>query len=354
MADGDSAGASSSFADGNDINEPVISITSSKLNDLVDSRCREWQSNFLTTNGISEKTDAGQNNINENKNFINHVAFKSPQPLFAQNPSIWFKILEHQFNVSNIKVESTKYSHAVGALDSRLHNQFAELILKNNGDKPYTVFKEEVIRVLGESEKVKLNNMLHKLSLGDKKPSQLLSEFRLNAGNEFTEKTIQQLWMQRLPQQVQMILTPFENVVSLAILSERADNLVETMSQSQICTVDSASSSLSATSKLFTKDSESHSLQNSSHFERLIIEQISDLKSQINKLNNSNPRSRQRSRSNSRNPNRSYSKERLDPKYEICWYHYKFNNKALKCIPGCKLFEQFTESKKQSNSKNMQ
>lgn len=185
------------------------------------------------SNAPSVYEDFDNQNPISTKNKINAV-FKAPQPLYNQNPSVWFKILEQQFSLSGIRSEKSKYSYTVGALDARLHNVFADLILRDKGINPYTTFKNEVIRVLGESESARVNNVLHGLSLGDRKPSQLLSEFRLNSGTTFSESALRQLWLQRLPQQIQMILSTFENDVSLTTLAERADKMLEVMSQSSL------------------------------------------------------------------------------------------------------------------------
>ena len=74
-------------------------------------------------------------------------------------------------------------------------NTFADIITRDKGENPNSEFKQEVVRVLGESEKSKLNNVLHGLSLGDLKPSQLLAKFKLNAGTSFTENIIRQMWL---------------------------------------------------------------------------------------------------------------------------------------------------------------
>jgi len=341
--------------------DPVISINTSKLNEMMESRFKLWQETFLKSSSSSIKTDTGEvsdesaktiSNI-ESKQLINHVSFKPPQPLFGQNPLVWFTILEQRFNVANIKLETTKYSHAVGALDARHHNQFADLIIRNKGDSPYTIFKNEVIKVLSDTEKAKLNNVLHNLALGDKKPSQLLNEFRLNAGNSFNEKTIQQLWMKRLPQQVQMVLSAFENDVSLTILAERADNLVETLSNCQINSVNAAPSTSFAKSNHFTEGTSTHISTNFSAEESYLDKKLSNFLKEISSIMKINSRSRtnSRSRSNSRNSSNSPARGNLNPKHEDCWYHYKFGNKALKCVSGCKFFAQFSKDN-QNNSKN--
>jgi hypothetical protein len=258
---------------------------------------------------------------------VSHIAFRAPQPLFNQNPAVWFEILEQQFLVSNIVAEKTKYSHAVGALDSRLHDLFADLIIRDKGSMPYTVFKNAIIKGLEESEKTKINNLIHGLVLGDLKPSQLLAKFRLNAGCNFNEQSIKQLWLKRLPQQVQMILTPFENDFPLSTLAERADNVMETMVGIRIDSIEKPASQIVNSNPDITDLLEK--------FKKQIFTEIAEF---------SNHRTRTPVRSNSRN-RRFRSTSRGDE----CFYHRRFGNKANKCLPFCK---HFGKSAPETNSKN--
>lgn len=269
---------------------------------------------------------------------ISHIAFKAPQPLFAQNPTVWFAILEQQFKLTNIKTESTKFSHAVSALDARLHDRFASFITRQDlGKCPYTEFKQEVIKILGESERTKLHKLLHGLTLGDQKPSQLLAKFREYAGSNFAENSIKQLWMDRLPQQVQMSLTPFEGDLSLTVLAERADNLIETLAKFRgINAVSDSANTLYVDHPTTSTPTTGTSVQT-----KTILDAIATMQEQINQLSVQNNRSRDENRS--RSPNRSFrgkSRQRSPSQGELndkgeCWYHDRFADKAKKCISSC-------------------
>lgn len=356
------------------MNSSVLTLTPIQLKVLIEERVREilnsqqiiTQETVPASNiGASSKITNENNNINiTSQNTMHsasvtkgievaHVSFKPPQPLYTQNPEVWFVILEQQFQVANIKTEHTKYSHAVSALDSRLHNQFASLITRDKGHTPYTIFKKEIIRGLGESERAKLHNLLHGLSLGDKKPSQLLEQLKLNAGNQFEENSpiIKQLWMQRLPSQVQMVLTPFENDMELTILAERADNLIETMSHTQIQAVTKPENFFPeiSTSQNYTTNS-----NNQTNFSELLSIFKKDLLAEVSTLINTSQRrtnSSDRSSGN-RSRDRSSSKGRSYESNE-CYYHRRFGDKASKCVSGCKHHTTFVMKSNESNdSKN--
>lgn len=280
--------------------------------------------------------------------FLSHVSFKAPQPLYSQNPSVWFAILEHQFTIANVTQETTKFSHAVSNLDARLHNTFANLIIRDKGATPYSTFKEEIIKNLGESEKTKLHNLLHGLTLGDQKPSQLLLKFKTDAGDKFSADSLRQLWMSRLPPQVQIVLTAFENDVPISVLAERADDIMETMSQVNANYNNQVIASSSFNKPHLEVDKESTNIDSKlTTMKSEILAEISSLlgesRSARGRNNNRRGASRERSSSSNRNAN-SHSKS------EECYYHKRFNTKAQKCVSSCKHHQEFLLT--QSKSKN--
>lgn len=295
----------------------------------------------------------------QNSSSLAHVAFKPPQPLHLQNPNVWFAILEQQFRLAGITQEATKFSHAVSSLDARLHNSFADLIIRDKGNTPYATFKEEVIKSLGESEKTKLHNLLHGLTLGDQKPSQLLSKFKANAGNNFAADSIKQLWMARLPPQVQIVLTPFENDVSLSVLAKRADDVMETMSQVDSVNHVVASTSYSQFSSQMNK-TESDLNTRLTSMKTEILSEISALldkrsESQNKYSNQDSSPGQSSSRNRSSSHNRSFRRNRSPSKdnnknSDVCFYHRKFNDKAQKCVSSCKHHKAFVANC--DNSKN--
>lgn len=304
----------------------------------------------------NKESDTACANINDSIPVKNNISamFKAPQPLFNQNPNVWFNILEQQFKIAGIKLEDTMYAHAVSALDSRLHNTFADMILREKGKQPYTIFKNEVLRALGESESARVNNVLHGLSLGDKKPSQLLNEFRLNAGNTFSENALQQLWLKRLPQQIQIILSTFANDVSLTVLAERADKMLEVMGQAQLGAINQAtpskSVSIPASQNLTFLNPQISTNPNSySDLDAKFDQFRTQILSKISSIYRSGARSTSNSQGGARQSSRSRSRKRCNPKFEECFYHYKYKDKARNCLEGCKHFEQFFKINKKPN-----
>lgn len=318
--------------------EQNIVVTNTQLQALVETRIRELLAGGTSSSYIPFVRNGDERDVTASNplNQVAHVVFKAPQPLYKQNPETWFAILEQQFAVSGIKTEKTMYAHAVGALDAHLHNQFAHLITRDKGNKPYSVFKQEVIRVLGESEKSKLNKILHGLTLGDKKPSQLLEEFQANASG-FSAISIKQLWMQRLPSQIQLILTPFEHDLDIKTLAERADDLVETLTGSfnQIAGVTHKSGMEDA---IRERSKEVDIQQIMQSFKKDILAEVAEI---VQRQNPSDHNSRNFNRQSS-NRRRSKSRDQ-SKKRDLCYYHFKFGDKAQKCVSGCKMHNTFLE-----------
>lgn len=346
-----------------DDSSETITITRLELKKLIEDQVQKalvntpstssGSSNVITTAPLASSDGTGNmSNIassvppaNVSGGFLSHVSFKAPQPLYSQNPSVWFAILEHQFTIANITQEPTKFSHAVSNLDARLHNTFANLIIRDKGATPYSTFKEEVIKNLGESEKTKLHNLLHGLSLGDQKPSQLLLKFKTDAGDNFSAESLRQLWMSRLPPQVQIVLTPFENDVPISVLAQRADDVMETMSQVNANYSNQVIASNSSKT-LFQLEKDTPSIDTKlTTMKSEILAEISSLmggnKHSRGRPNHKRESSRDRSPSKSRNSSGS-----TNSKSEVCYYHKRFNNKAQKCVSSCKYHQEFLNTSK--------
>lgn len=225
-----------------------------------------------------------------------------------------------------------------------MHNTFADLIIRDKGATPYTTFKAEIIKYLGESEKSKLNNLLHGLTLGEQKHSQLLSKFKTNAGDRLADEPLKQLWMSRLPPQVQIVLTPFENDVTLDVLAQRADNVMETMSHINI-----NSSGQNATSTNYCLNSEATNSSESKlnvKFAAMKSEIVSEISALWNKSSEYRRGTRHTSRDRASSRNRSPSNKRES---DTCFYHKRFGDKAQKCITSCKYHKEFVSQHNQKN-----
>lgn len=227
---------------------------------------------------------------------IARVAIRLP-PFWRKNVRVWFLQIESQFVTANIVNEKTKYHHVLGSLDSEIAETISDLISKPISDNAYTDLKTRLLAEFEESEQTKVKKLLSELELGDKRPSALLREMRSLSGAQVTDDFLKTMFLQRLPTHIRSILaTSVENLDMLATMADKINEI--------------------SNSNYIASASTSNETDRLSRLEK----QLSELTTSVNKLH---------SRSNSR------SKSPFRPKNKVCWYHYKFQNKAKKCIQPC-------------------
>lgn len=227
-------------------------------------------------------------------------------PFWSTCPDAWFLTLEAQFELARMTTSKTKYFVALGMLDQRTIQLCQDVIRSPSENEPYETLKDAVISRLVESADSKLQRLIRDLELGDRKPSQLLIEMRQLAGNQFNEDVLRKMWLQRLPNQTQAILTvSAEPLDKIAIM---ADRILSTFSyNSQVAEV------------------KTNVVENSKTDLELKVEALSQKIDKISK-SKSNDKFVRRSRSSSRSRNES----------GICWYHRRFKEKATKCTHPCR------------------
>ncbi len=155
------------------------------------------------------------------------VSLKLP-PFWPNDPRIWFAQVEAQFITRHITQQQTKYAYVVSALQPEIALEVRDLLLECPGEDPYDKLKEELIRRTSASTQKRLHQLLIAEELGDRKPSQLLRRMRQLLGDHKLEESIlKQLFLQRLPTNVQLILAPTNETVSIGQLAIVADRVIE-------------------------------------------------------------------------------------------------------------------------------
>ncbi|UYV66485.1 hypothetical protein LAZ67_4001849 [Cordylochernes scorpioides] len=255
-------------------------------------------------------------------------SIKAPE-FWPNDPELWFITLESQFLLnkpSPITNDDTKFSYLISLLPPSTAIEVREFIISPPPDNKYDALKKAIIKCTADSEFKKLQQLLTQEELGDRLPSQLLRHLRQLIGESkaVSDTTLKMLWMQRLPKNIQIILTTQEQA-SLNSLADLADRVTEITS--------SPSSSTS------TLEKELASLR----------AEISALKIDLNKKEERIPRSRSRSSSSSRksSPN-TYRK--YNPNGSWCWYHFRFKHHARKCISPCTFNKKAKNQQENSNN----
>ena len=123
-----------------------------------------------------------------------------------------------------------------------------------------------------------------------------------------TVHSLRELFLQRLPSQVRMVLASADTSVSLAQLAQVADKIFEVAVPSFVASVETPSSLASDVEQLRA--------------------QVSELQETIKNLRRPSHPPRPLSRSCSPRPTSPVSQT-------LCWYHQKYGDAAKKCKPPC-------------------
>ena len=174
------------------------------------------------------------------------VAFKAP-PFWHADPEVWFLQVEAQFAASDISVDQTKYSNVVAALDSSILACVKDVLIDPPKTNKYQTLKDRILKHFAQSESSKINALLKDCQLGEKRPSHLLSEMQNLAGSNCGKDMLLQLWLQRLPVNMQQVLSACDK--DLESLAKVADKVHEVSGLSATVTEVAGTSEFSSLKK---------------------------------------------------------------------------------------------------------
>ena len=238
------------------------------------------------------------------------VSVKLP-PFWPSDPEIWFAQVEATFTTRRITSEKTRFDYVIASLSPEVATEIRDLILKPPEATPYTVLKEQLIRRTAASEQRRLQQLFNAEELGDRKPTQLLRRMQQLLGDRAstTDSTfLRELFLQRLPSNVRMVLASAKTTATLEELAELADKVVEV-----------ATPTVAATS--------------APHPFPEILTEIEQLRGEVQKLQASVRSLARQSRGRSHSRSRQHSP--APQEQTICWYHQKYGSNAKKCTQPC-------------------
>ena len=243
---------------------------------------------------------------------ISAVHLKLP-PFWPADPQIWFAQVEAQFTTRGITAQKTKFEYIVASLAPEFATEVRDLILKPPADHPYDTLKDQLTKRTAASEHRRLQQLFHAEELGDRKPSQLLRRMQQLLGDKVNTTDgafIHELFLQRLPSNVRIVLTSTPDADILEDLAQLADKIMEVATPS-------------VASVLTTMELEQ------------LRQEVSGLKTMIQALQ----RPRRMSYGHSPSPAPQWKPQ------DVCWYHAKFGDNAHKCKPPCSRSENFQASR---------
>ena len=136
----------------------------------------------------------------------NAVSIKLPT-FWAKRPNIWFAQAEAQFDIQKITQENTKYSYLVAALDEDSAIKVGDFLDNPPEEERYTKLKDRLTQKLVLSEQERADKLLHLGQLGDRRPSQLMTEVLALCGTDHGLCFIaKQAFLQALPLEVRLAM----------------------------------------------------------------------------------------------------------------------------------------------------
>ncbi|XP_064469578.1 uncharacterized protein LOC135384302 [Ornithodoros turicata] len=240
-------------------------------------------------------------------------------PFWTKNPRALFSQVEARFALRHISSQLTKYLNVVSALPMEIADQVDYLLASPPPDKPYDRLKEAILSRSECTEQSRLRQLLSEEELGDRRPTQLLHRMKQLLGDsaDTQPSTLRELFLQRLPQQVRLVLAGSDEV-SLDNLAQLADRMIDYSAPSAppfTRAENIAAISLSDPTLLALQAQ---------------VKELTDADAAMRADLSGRPRYR---RSHSRrcpSPFRSPASQA-----DLCYYHQKFGDRALKCTQPC-------------------
>ena len=170
------------------------------------------------------------------------VSLKLP-PFWPADPQVWFAQVEVQFSTRGVTSQRTMFDYIVASLSPEFATEVCDLILKPPTENSYDKLKEQLIKRTAASEQRRLQQLFNSEELGDRKPTQLLRRMQQLLGDTpgITDGSfIRELFLQRLPANIRMVLASTSDSVLLDDLAQLADKIVEVSAPQSVSTVRSS------------------------------------------------------------------------------------------------------------------
>ena len=240
-------------------------------------------------------------------------------PFWPADPAIWFAQVEATFATKKLTSQKSRFDFVVASLSLEVATEVRDLVLHPPGTNAYDTLKETLIKRTAASEQRRLQQLFQAEELGDKKPTQLLRRMNQLLGDNTTlnESVLRELFLQRLPANVRMVLAATPSGTSLENLADLADKVSEV-----------AAPTVAGVKPPAADPPPPSTPAPNPQYEHILAE-MAKLQATVAKL------TRARSRTPGRHSRRPSPSPETPPSNNICWYHRKFGTEAKKCTPPC-------------------
>ncbi|XP_036339732.1 uncharacterized protein LOC118749049 [Rhagoletis pomonella] len=246
-------------------------------------------------------------------------------PFWREEPEIWFLQIKSSFNLAGISQDSTKFEYLPSHLDKSILYVVKDIIRSPPAQGRYRAMKPRIIQHFTESEESQLKQLLNNLELGDQKPSHLTHRIKSLAGSKVSDNVLRTLFLERLPEKFKCILAVTE-AAQLDKLSNLADKSFEQFSPTSMSIAELGQKNVR------------------SDLPRPVASSLSELPDLLPKLDSiisrieaieNRTRASHRVNSSRHRSSQSRSKSRNSKDLGLCWYHWRFAEKATKCLQPC-------------------
>jgi len=214
---------------------------------------------------------------------LNRTAIKLPT-FWDADAAAWFRRVEAQFSLNGISSQQTQYDHVLAVLPQEVVMRVRNACMNPPATDMYDYLKYEILRVYDLSNARRASALINLEPLGDRLPTQLLSQIQSLRGDMTIDDIIRAIFLERMPRSISNILRAMDDA-PLEQIAAAADRMLSVP----------------------TKDT---GLFNSHEDE---IQAVSSPKFSFNKSSSSS----------------------RDAKKELCYYHSRFGKKARRCTQPC-------------------
>lgn len=266
------------------------------------------------------------------KNFTNHSVFECLQsmtslptaPFSTKDPEGWFRQLEAIFTISKIEDDQTKYVHLQARLDPVILQGVSEFFKDVPEDNKYTALKEKIISKYAVPRDAQVLQLLEGLSLGDSRPSELLSQIQRLAATDISENVLRTMFLKKLPELLAGTLAG--STEPLTNLGKMADKIYAFLPSStpapQISVCSAGDPDIVQIKSMLNVMMESQTK---------MLTRIVALESASNQTDRHSRRDRSPRSPDRRSRSGSRARNSMPPTLKVCYYHYRFWDKAKKC-----------------------